>query len=264
MPSLAGKTALVTGSTSGLGREVALRLGNLGAHVLVHGRDEERAREVVTEINGGSGSAEYYLADFSSLEEVRDVAAQVARDHPRIHLLINNAANYFGGPDAKRPVSEDGYESTFQVNYLAHYLLTESLLRVMRESAPARIINVSSRGQQPIKFDDIMLEHDYSPDYAYMQSKLAQILYTFHLAEALAGTGITANTLHPASMMNSPERVAEGAGAVMNLAVSMNLQDVTGLYFLGLEETRAHEQAYDERARQQLDALSRRLVGLAP
>lgn len=263
VPILTGKTALVTGSTSGLGREVAIRLGGLGAHVLVHGRNEARAREVVDEINQGPGSAEYYLADFASLDDVRDLVTRIESEHSRLHLLINNAAIFFNNAN-EPPLSEDGYESTFQVNYLAHYLITEQLLPVIRDSAPSRIINVSARGQIAIDFDDVMMEDQYSAADAYMQSKLAQVIYTFHLAKKLDGTGVTVNVLHPASMMtNNPERLAEGARAVVNLAVSPELTGRTGLYFVGMQEARPHDQAYNERARQQLDALSRKLVGMS-
>jgi len=270
--SMTGKTILITGSTDGLGREVALRLGKLGAYVLVHGRNETRGAEVVDTINESGGSAEFYHADFASLDNVRALATAIMRDHPRLDVLINNAGIGPGYAGGNRQTSDDGHEMIFQVNYLAHYLLTELLLPTLRASTPARIINVASGAQRPVNFDDVMLEQNFSASTAYAQSKLAQVLHTFHLARMLDGTGVTFNTLHPATMMdttmvsqmNSPARttVDEGATALMDLVVSPKMEGRTGLYFNGLHEARANAQAYDERARERLDALSRVLTGL--
>lgn len=270
--SLEGKVALVTGSTDGLGREVAIRLGQLGAHVIVHGRSEQRASEVVAQINQGPGSAEHYLADLGNLAEVRALAENVLAAHDELHLLINNAGIGSGFAGGERTLSDDGYEMIFQVNYLSHYLLTDLLLPALRTGAPARIINVASGAQRPVDFDDPMLERDFSGSAAYGQSKLAQILHSNYLAAQLNEDDITSNSLHPATMMDTtlvaqldaPARttVDEGATAVMNLAVSPALTGRTGLYFNGLTESRANAQAYDENALQQLDALSRQLTGL--
>jgi NAD(P)-dependent dehydrogenase (short-subunit alcohol dehydrogenase family) len=271
-PSMFDKTILITGSTDGLGREVALRLGALGAHILVHGRNLERGVEVVDAINAGMGSAQFYQADLGSLVDVRELAAAVIRDHSRLDMLINNAGIGSGTGGGERTVSNDGYELIFQVNYLSHYLLTELLLPLIKESAPARIINVASGAQRPINFDDVMMEHSYSGGGAYAQSKLAQILHTFDLARELRDTGVTVTTLHPATMMDttlvrqmgSPARttVDEGAGALMNLAANPALAETTGVYFNGLNEARANAQAYDREARARLKALSRELTGL--
>lgn len=271
-PSMAGKTVLITGSTDGMGREVATRLGALGAHVIVHGRNAARGGEVVAEINAGPGTAEFYQADLGNLDEVRDLAARVILNHQQLHLLINNAGLGSGFADGQRTLSADGYEMIFQVNYLAHYLLTELLLPTIKASAPARIVNVASGAQTPVNFDDVMLENNFEGRTAYAQSKLAQILHTFHVAEQLEGTGVTFTTLHPATMMDTTmvamsgrpamSTVDEGATALMNLAVSPELEGQTALYFNGLNETRANAQAYDRAAREQLDRLSRELVGL--
>lgn len=271
-PSMSGKTILITGSTDGLGREVALRLGALGGHILVHGRNADRGAEVVDAINAGMGSAQFYRADLGSLAEVRELAAAVMHDHSRLDMLINNAGIGSGTGGGERTVSRDGYELIFQVNYLSHYLLTELLLPLIKESAPARIINVASGAQRPINFDDVMMENSYSGGGAYAQSKLAQILHTFDLARELRNTGVTVTTLHPATMMDttlvrqmgSPARttVDEGAGALMNLAANPALAETTGVYFNGLNEARANAQAYDREARARLKALSRQLTGL--
>jgi NAD(P)-dependent dehydrogenase (short-subunit alcohol dehydrogenase family) len=272
-PSLQGKTVLITGSTDGLGREIAIRLGKLGAHVLIHGRNADRGAEVVDIINNGAGSAQFYQADFASLDNVRDLADAVLRDYKQLHLLINNAGLGSGFAGGERRVSQDGYEMVLQVNYLSHYLLTDLLLPLLKESEPSRIINVASRAQSPINFGDIMLEKYFSGRATYHRSKLAQVLHAFHYAELLQGSGVTFNALHPASMMDTtmvsqigPARttVDEGATAVMHLAASPEMDGKTGLYFEGLNEGRADAQAYDQVAREELDKIARRLVDLPP
>jgi len=237
----------------------------------VHGRDTARAREVVADIARSGGVAEFYPADLASLADVRALAAVVAQDHDRLDILINNAGigTRTGGP--QRRTSADGYELRFAVNYLSGFLLTRLLLPLVRSSAPARIVNVASAGQAPIDFDDVMLMRSYDGAQAYMQSKLAQVMFTIDLAQELAGSGITVNCLHPATYMSttmvreagvSPvSTVEEGADAILNLAVSPALEDRSGLYFNRRQETRANAQAYDKAARQRLRELSQRLTG---
>jgi len=266
-----GKTALVTGSTDGVGREVALRLGRDGWRLLVHGRDRERGKEVVAAIEKAGGAAEFIAADLSALAEVRRLSDAVQQTTRRLDLLINNAGIGSGGPQGARQESADGYELRFAVNYLSGFLLARLLLPLIKKSAPARIVNVSSLGQQAIDFADVMLTHDYSGMRAYRQSKLAQILFTIDLAAELAGTGVTVNTLHPATFMNTTmvrqfgtpmSTVEEGADAIMRLAVSREMEGKTGLYFNGQREAEADAQAYDAAARQKLKALSVELAGL--
>lgn len=267
-----GKTALVTGSTDGLGRAVALELAARGASVIVHGRNAERGREVVDEIEANGGEAVFHAADLASLEAVRRLADTVLDRHDHLHILINNAGTWkkFGA----RRTSVDGHEMNFAVNYLSGFVLTRRLLPLLRSSAPARVINVSSMAQRAIDFDDVMLTQDYSGSRAYRQSKLAQILFTFDLARELDGTGVTVNCVHPALLMDTTMvreggfaplcSVDEGAAAVMQLAASPLLEGRTGLYFHGLVEARPDDQAYDENARARLEALTRSLVGLDP
>ena len=150
-----GKTVLVTGSTSGLGSEVAKRLGAMGATVIVHGRSADRGQDVVDEINAGPGSAVFYQADLGSLDEVEALAARVRENHDALHLLVNNAGIGGASQDARRE-SADGYELVFAVNYLSHFLLTEELLPLLEASAPARIVNVASIGQRPVDFDEVL------------------------------------------------------------------------------------------------------------
>lgn len=266
------RVILVTGSTSGLGREVARRLGSGGAHVIVHGRHVEAGTGLVREIEAsGPGSARFFRADFADLDRVRALADSVRRHYDRLDVLVNNAGILLS-PD-ERPVSSDGYELHFQVNYLAGFLLTHELLPLLRKGAPARVVNVSSRSADPIDFDDVMLEEGYSAGRAYGQSKLAQIMFTFTLAEQLEGTGVTVNALHPASLMNTDlvkemgmeprSTVAEGVRAVIHLIDGGDVG--TGNYYRRMERARApEEQAYEEKARARLDSLSRTLVGMSP
>jgi NAD(P)-dependent dehydrogenase (short-subunit alcohol dehydrogenase family) len=265
---LKDRTILITGSTDGVGRVVAQRLGDGGARVLVHGRDATRGKAAVAEIEAAGGKAELLVADLSSLAEVRRLAEAVRAKTSRLDILINNAG--IGTAAAKRQVSADGYELRFAVNYLAGFLLTSELLPLLKASAPARIVNVASAGQQAIDFGDVMLTRSYDGARAYRQSKLAQIMFTIDLAEQLKGTGVTVNSLHPASYMNTTmvrqagvtpwSSVETGADAILNLATSPALEGRSGLYFDGLGESRADAQAYDAEARQQLRTLSLDLV----
>ena len=271
--SLKGKIVLVTGSTDGVGRLVARRLADQGARVLIHGRNGDRGKELLEQIWATRGSVVFLPADFSSLNEVRRLAAVVRQECDRLDLLINNAGIGSGGSAAKREISQDGYELRFAVNYLAGFLLTRLLLPLMMINKRARIVNVSSLGQYPIDFDDVMLTRGYSGQRAYAQSKLAQIMFTFDLAHELDPATITANCLHPATYMattmvrqsgNTPiSTVEEGAEAILNLAVSENLDGNSGEFYNGLRPSRANAQAYDDRGRERLRVLSMHLTGLA-
>ena len=258
---------LVTGATDGLGRQVAIELAGRGATVLLHGRSRERLEAAREEIGRETGDERLrtYLADLSSLGEVRALAGRVLSDHDRLDALVNNA----GVIVAERAESADGYELTFAVNYLSHFLLTSLLLPLLRDAAPARIVNVASAGQSPVDFDDAMLERGYDGLRAYTRSKLAQIMFTFELAERLRGSGVSANALHPASLMETKmvletfgramSTVREGTEATVRLVVSRELEGVTGRYYDRRREARANPQAYDAGARERLWALSERL-----
>ena len=267
-PEPSQQVVLVTGSTSGLGREVALRLGAGGAHVIVHGRNRERGIDVVEEINRGPGSARFYRADFASFDQVRTFGASILRDYDRLDVLVNNAG--FGSAPDERLLSEDGHEFRFQVNYLSPFLLTRMLLPLIEASAPSRIVNVSSLAQQPIDWDDVMIENRFSGGRAYAQSKLAQVGFTFDLHEELAGSGVMVNALHPATYMPTGmvlrlgveprATIDEGATAVMQLITSTDIEG--GQFFNGLNPQRAHAQAYDVESRRRLRELSRELTGI--
>jgi NAD(P)-dependent dehydrogenase (short-subunit alcohol dehydrogenase family) len=270
-------TILVTGSTDGLGKQTALELARRGAAVLVHGRDPDRTEATLNEIRDKTGNdrLRVYVADFAELAAVRRLADEVERENGQLDVLVNNAGIGGGKEGDGREVSRDGYELRFAVNYLSPYLLTRLLLPLLRRSAPARIVNVASIGQTPIDFDDVMLERGYTGSRAYGQSKLAQIMFTFELSELLRAVGeerLTVNVLHPASLMNTKmvyesygytlSTVEDGVEATLRLAVSRELEGVTGRFFNELREDRANEQAYEPDARRRLWQLSEELVGL--
>jgi NAD(P)-dependent dehydrogenase (short-subunit alcohol dehydrogenase family) len=239
-------TVLVTGATDGLGRALARELVQAGDTVFIHGRDPERGAQALDY----TGASELFLADFASLHQVRALAAAL----PPVDVLVNNAGLGFGD---RREESADGLELRFQVNYLAGYLLA-------RELKPPRVVNVASAGQAPIDFDDPMITRGYSGDRAYCQSKLAQIMHAFDLAEA----GVTANALHPATFMPTKMVVDAGIDPLSSLeqglAATLALvqrTDVSGRYFNGLQEARADAQAYDADARARLRALSEEYLG---
>src|SRR5829696_2503840 len=261
---------LVTGATDGLGKRVARDLALKGATVLLHGRDPERGEAAVREIREETSNDKlhYYLADLSSLKQVRRLAGEVRADHDRLDVLVNNA----GVLTRQRTVTEDDYELTFAVNYLAPFLLTRLLLPLLYQSVPARIVNVASGAQSPVDFDDPMLERGYDGLRAYAQSKLALVMFTFDLAEELEGTSVTANSLHPASLMDTKmvletfgsasSSVQEGADATVRLAASPKMEGITGKYFDEQREAHADKQAYKEEARARLRLLSEELTGL--
>lgn len=262
--------ALVTGSTDGLGREIALRLGVAGYHVIVHGRNEERGQAVVDSIQSRDGSAALQLADLGSMAEVRDLADRVLRDYDRLDVLVNNAGIGRGADVSVRSESQDGHELRFAVNYLSHFYLSHALLPLIRESAPSRIVSVTSVAQEAIDFDNVMLEEDYEGTRAYAQSKLAQIMMTMDLAQELEGTGVTANAVHPAIFMATSmvldrggtpmATIDEGADPVLQVISSPVAG--SGNYYRQAERAEAHAQAYDADARRRLRELARELTGV--
>jgi NAD(P)-dependent dehydrogenase (short-subunit alcohol dehydrogenase family) len=247
MRPLTDQTILVTGATAGHGRALADKLAAEGANVIRHSRAD---------------------ADFSSLDEVLQYADRIFSENDRLDVLVNNAGIGTEGP---REESRDGYELRFAVNYLAGVLLTRELLPlILLTGPPARIVNVSSAGQAAIDFDDVMLERSYSGVQAYGQSKLAQVMITFDLAEGLGDSGFTANCLHPATFMPTKmvrdagvtptSSLDEGVEATFRLVADPELDGVNGRYFNGLHESRAHPQAYDREARRALSELTERIT----
>jgi NAD(P)-dependent dehydrogenase (short-subunit alcohol dehydrogenase family) len=278
---MAGRTVLVTGGTSGIGRETAVGLAVMGAHVAITGRDHGRTEGAAQEIGAaGGGQVDLFGADLSSQSEVRRLADEVHQSLARIDVLVNNAGGYWN----TRHVTVDGLERTFAVNHLAPFLLTNLLLDRLKQSAPARVVTVSSHAHADgrIDFDDLQGERAYSGARAYNQSKLANVLFTYELARRLRGTSVTANALHPGVVNTSfgaedPSRVqrlfvpfmrpfmktpAQGAATSVHLASAPDLERVTGRYFVNSKPKRSSQRSYDEAAAARLWQVSADLVGL--
>jgi NAD(P)-dependent dehydrogenase (short-subunit alcohol dehydrogenase family) len=277
-----GRTVLITGATDGLGRALALHLARQGWTVLAHGRDPAKGAALIAELErAGAPAARFYQADFASLAEVGDMARRVLQEESTLHVLVNNAGI---GVMVDREVSRDGHELVFQVNYLAGYLLSRMLTPLLVRSAPARIVNIASAGQFPLNLEDLMLTQRWHGLIAYGRSKLAQILMTLSLAQELESSGVTVNALHPASLMDTKltaslrtmkptgligrfmlwrmkprDTLGEGVANAARLVSDPALASVTGRYFQGAREKRAHKQAYDGGLRSALEASSRAL-----
>ena len=280
--SMAGKCVLITGGSAGIGKATALGLAALGARVAITGRDRGRAEVAAIEIRTATGNPDVdaFGADLSSQAEVRRLAAEVLDAYPRLDVLINNVGGFW----ATRHVTADGLEHTFALNHLAAFLLTDLLLDRLKASAPARVVVVSSGAQSMgrIDFEDLEGERRYSGQDAYNQSKLASVMFTYELARRLAGTGVTANVLHP-GVVNSgfgsedPSRIfkflvplwrpfmkteQQGAATSVYLASSSEVEGVTGTYFANGRPRTANKASHDVAAAARLWQVSARLVGL--
>jgi NAD(P)-dependent dehydrogenase (short-subunit alcohol dehydrogenase family) len=269
-----GKTVLITGSTDGVGRYVATSLAAEGADVLIHGRDAARAKALIDEIEkAGHPAPAFYQADLSSMSGTRELATAVIRDHKRLDVFVSNAGIGSQNDGPQRRESRDGHELRFAVNYLSGFLLAHLLLPMLKAAAPSRIVNVASLGQHPIDFDDVMITKGYSGSRAYAQSKLSQIMFTIDLAEELKSAGITVNSLHPATYMNTTmvraggitpmSTVEQGGAAILHLVEGDDVSGKSGMFFNGMNEALANPQAYDADARKRLRVLSLKLTGLS-
>jgi retinol dehydrogenase 12 len=259
-----GKICLVTGGTNGIGKATAQALAQMGATVVIVGRNAPKTAQLVEEIRTASGNknVDSLLADLSSQQEVRRLADKFKRKYSHLHVLLNNAGAVF----MQRQLSVEGIEMTFALNHLAYFLLTNLLLDTIRASAPARIINVSSdaHASGKIEFDNLQGERDYSPR-AYDNSKLANILFTMELARRLEGTGVTVNALHPGFVATGfaknngkviaalvsifaplvARSPAKGAETSIYLATSPSMEGITGKYFYDSHVIPAAPQATD-------------------
>ena len=279
---MAARTVLVTGGTGGIGRATALGLAAMGAHLAITGRDRGRAEGAAREIRAlGGGPVDVFVADLSSQSEVRRLADEVLQRLSRIDVLVNNVGGYWN----TRHVTADGLERTFALNHLAPFLLTGLLLDRLKQSAPARVVTVSSGAQAMgrIDFDDLQGERSYSGARAYNQSKLANVMFTYELARRLQANLVTANALHPGVVRTSfgaedPGGVqrmfvpfmrpfmkapARGAATSIHLASAPDLEQVTGRYFAGSKPRRSSTRSYDEAAAARLWQVSADLTGQA-
>ena len=268
------KVILVTGSTDGIGKQTALELARTGATVLLHGRSPERGQQALEAVRALSGNSrlDLFIADLSSQKQVRRLAAEVSAKYDRLHVLINNAGTFM----PQLTLTEDRLETTFAVNHLAPFLLTRLLLDKLKQSAPARIITVSSTLHQraQVDFNNLQGDKHYSPNYAYNLSKLGNVLFTVELADRLRGRGVTANCLHPGAIDTkllhlavrglAGESVVAGAATSVYLATSPDVATTTGLYFEARRPVNASPLARDQELRRRLWDVSSELVGLEP
>jgi retinol dehydrogenase 14 len=277
---MAGKVVLITGATSGIGRETSIGLAKLGAQVVMLVRNEEKGAAMVREIKKRTGNdqSSIILCDLASFSSVRRAAQEFRSKNQRLDVLIDNAGLIIG----KRRVTVDGLEQTFQVNHLSHFLLTNLLLDVLKESAPSRIVVVSSKAHEGahLDFDDLMVNKDYSAFKAYGRSKLANILFCFELARRLEGSGVTANCLHPGVIrthfgrglggmaeiypilypfMKSPRT---GAITSIYLASSPEVSNTSGKYFSGKKVQESSKESMDKDMARRLWDESEKLTGL--
>lgn len=276
---MAGKTCILTGANTGIGKATALGLAKMGATVVMVCRSLERGEAAMAEIKRGSGndSVSLLLADLSSRAAIHRLAADFKAKYPNLHVLINNA----GIIPKKRTVAEDGLETQFAVNHVAYFLLTNLLLDQLKASAPSRIINVSSQVHNgaSIDFDDLQSERSYSPTRVYGWTKLANVLFTYELAHRLEGTRVTVNCLHPGTVATNiladympggfrfmakmiGVSSEEGAQTSLFLATSPEVEGVSGKYFVNQGAVHSSKASYDKTAARRLWQVSAELTGL--
>jgi NAD(P)-dependent dehydrogenase (short-subunit alcohol dehydrogenase family) len=270
METMKERIVLITGSTDGIGKETARQLAQKGAVVLLHGRNATRGRQVRDELIRATGNEQidYFNADFSALDEVRALAGEIRKRYRKLHVLINNAGIF----ESKRRLSKDGFELTFAVNHLAHFLLTCLLKELLWQGAPARVINVSSMAHShELDFENLQGEKSYSGYTAYAYSKLCNILFTFKLAKLWKDKKITVNCLHPGVISTkllhagwgmggaSPQ---QGARTSVYLASSPEVKDTTGTYFFDMQgPAKPAAIAYDTAVQDRLWELSEQWTG---
>ncbi|MDG6990038.1 MAG: SDR family oxidoreductase [Nitrososphaerota archaeon] len=279
---MTGKICMVTGANSGIGKVTAEKLAELGATVVLVCRNEDKGRKALTDIQRTSGNAalELLVADFASFDSVKSLANDYLRGHDSLHVLVNNA----GVAELRHSTTVDGFETTFQVDYLSQFLLTNLLLGALKKGAPSRVVFVSSISHFSGQLDlsDLQMAKGYSVMRAYSRAKLAQVLFTYELAKRIQGTGVTANCLHPGAVatniwgrplgplsflakfgrlfLMSSEK---GAETSVYLASSPEVQQVSGKYYDQKRERRSSAASYDQVLAQRLWDTSAKLVGLA-
>lgn len=277
---MTGKTCMVTGANAGIGKATALGLAKMGANVVMVCRDRERGEAALSEIKRESSndSVGLLIADLSLLAAIRGLAEEFKTKYPTLHVLNNNAGIIPG----TRTVTGDGFETQFAVNHLNYFFLTNLLLDVLKASAPARIVNVTSQVHDgaSIDFNDLQSERSYRRTSVYAWTKLANVLFTYELARRLEGTGVTSNCLHPGTVATkllgdympsalrfignivgaSPEK---GARTSLYLATSPEVEGVTGRYFVSQKEAQSSKLSYDKSLASRLWQVSAELTRLS-
>lgn len=270
---LEGKTCIVTGANSGIGKETALALSSMKVNLVMVCRNKEKGESARREISTKTrnDSVDLLLCDMSSLSEVRRLAGEIQGKYRRLDVLVNNAGLF-----SLSGKTEDGFETTFEVDYLAPFLLTNLLLELLKSSAPSRVVNVASTAHFGGHVDPDAIEKRQTPSgwAAYSNSKLALVMFTYQLAKRLQGTGVTANCLHPGAVATGMWRIPpavvrpflksakEGAETSVYLASSPEVEGVSGKYFENKAEKRSSEESYDEEKARALWAASCALVGI--
>ena len=278
-----GKIAIVTGANAGIGKITARELARMGAHVVMVARNRQRGETALAEIKAATGSnqIDLLLADLSSQTSIRQLATDFQARYNRLDVLINNAGAFF----MKRQESIDGLEMTFALNHLGYFLLTNLLLDIIKDSTPARIVNVSSTAHHRVQLDfsDLQNKKSYRGFQVYSQSKLANLLFTYELARRLEGSGVTVNALHPGfvtsnfaknnglaarlgmnllNLLHVGRTPEEGAKTSIYLASSPEVAAVTGQYFVDKKAVRSSPASYNEADARKLWQISEQLTGL--
>ena len=278
-----GQIVMVTGANAGIGKITAQELARMGAHVVMVARSRERGEVALAEIKSATGSSQIdlLLADLSSQESIRQLATDFQARYDKLHVLVNNAGAVF----LKRQESADRLEMTFALNHLGYFLLTNLLLDMIKASAPARIVNVSSMAHQQgqIDFADLQNQKSYQGFQVYSQSKLANLLFTYELARRLEGSGVTVNALHPgfvasnfaknngfiarlamnlAKLLRIAQTTDKGAETSIYLASSPEAALVSGKYFDEKKAIRSSHASYNEADARQLWQVSKQMTGL--
>lgn len=268
-----GKVILVTGSTDGIGMQTAYSLASKGVKVLLHGRNSSKGEKVLEDIRSTTGNSrlQFFPAELSSAQGIRKLADQIRESHDHLDVLINNAGTF----ELERKVTGDGLETTFAVNYLAQFRLTNELMDLLKKSKSGRVVNVTSAAHwnaSTMDWSHLQGEKNYDGFKAYARSKLAVVLFTYSLARRLEGTGVTANCLHPGVIKTKLLRVGfgdypgdtleKGARTSVYLALSQEVEGISGRYFEECKPVQSSPISYNQELQEKLWQISEELTGL--